>query len=391
MRRHLTSRHDRLSPVVMVPLVFALLAGGGSAHAADEAIKIGTVNDVSGVSATTGRQQVNGQRLAVAEANAAGGVLGRQIEMQLADGKCNATDAVSATNSLVNDGIVAMMGPLCSVACTAAMPILKRAKVASITAGCASQDVAAQSGKGGNEWFFILPPPESDLARVGGKVLSEKLGYKSASLLGRDDGFGRGVVEGFEENLPEVGIEVKSSDLYKPGDSDFRSVLTKMNGQDPDVFVMAAQIDEAPVILQQYLQLGLDIPISGRLQVFSEEIYKAVGGPEKLNGFTFFSPWEAFADDEESQAFVKKYQDEFGETPLWQAYYGYVTTNVLLAAIEQAGSDDPELIRDAIENVDIDTPFGKVVWDDYHQFHPDVYVGIMEDGEPKILDIRSVD
>lgn len=356
---------------------------------ASEFVLIGTVNDVSGVSATSGIQQVNGQRLAVDDINDAGGVLGKPLKMELADGKCSGTDGLSATNSLISKGVVAMMGPLCSVACTAAMPPLDAAGIASITAGCATQDIAEQAGEGGFDGFFILPPPESDLARIGAKALKERLGYKTAALLGRDDGFGRGVVEGFETELPREGIEVLSSDLYKPGTSDYRAVLQKMASVKPDVFVMASQIDEAPIILQQKAELGLKEPISGRVQIFSESLYDALGGPSAMDGYSFFSPWEPFAADVEGKKFIEKYRAAYNEEPIWQAYYGYVTTQVLAAAIDQAGSEDPASIKAAIKNVDITTPFGKVVWDEHNQFHPNVYIGIMTDGKPELLAIES--
>lgn len=344
-------------------------------------IRIGVNMGLTGGGATSARNGLNGIRLALKEIEANGGLLGgRPIELYIQDNKCSADEGVAAANKLLfDDEVSAVIGATCSSVCLPIMPLHQEAGVPLVIGVCTSPRITEQSGVGGNEWIFRLDPPDNVFGAVGGKVLVEELGYQRIAALIRDDEFGRGLFAEFEKSLIASGGEIISVDYFKPQEPDFLPVLTAIQARNPDTILMATLPDDTLRIMQQYKELGLNIPVSGRGEYFSEALFNTVG-IETMEGASSLDPWYVVDPSEESQAFVQKFKQEYGYEPVWQVLSPYVSMHVIADAIERAGTDDPAAIRDALETTSLPSILGQVEFDDHNQMRGYVYMAQLIDG-----------
>lgn len=351
-----------------------------------DSILFGVISAITGASATSGVQIKNAIEIAVDEINSSGGLLGRTVDLRIQDAQCQAGPGVSAANNLIEQGVDFVLGPVCSSACLSAMPLLAKAQIPGMTAVCTSPKVTEGLGTaGGNPWYYRIVPADDYMAAAQVKVLWEDKDYRTFSVVARDDDLGRGSAEAFVAEIKARGGEILTEDYFKPDTTEFSTVLTKVKDRNPDTIVVVAQTEDVPPFLREYRSLGLDIPLSGRLEMFYDQAIEAVGGLSNLNGSIEVNPWFVFADDEESIEFVTKYEDKFNEEPLWQALYAYVGAQIFFDAVERAGSTDGQALVDAIDSSKLSTPIGNIVWDEHNQNQAEAYIAEIIDGIPTVI------
>ena len=252
-----------------------------------------------------------------------------------------AARGVAAANRIFyEDEVSVVIGGTCSIVCFAVMDLAEEAQIPWVTATCTNTQITEQTGIGGNEWFFRVQPYDAAFGRVGGKILVEEFGYETFSGLVRDDDFGRGVLNDFETAIVEAGGEVISKDYFKAADRDFTAILTRIEALNPDAMIVTGMPDEAFRILGQYHELGMSIPVNGRVNFYAEEITKELG-MEYCEGFTSVEPWFVQDAKPASQEFLRRFIESEGYEPIWQAVTPYVAMLTVAEAIELAGSDDP--------------------------------------------------
>jgi len=161
MRRH---PHALISVALLALLVAAGAVAATSRTTAAAPILFAMATPLSGPLTFNGNEELKGARLAIAQLNAKGGVLGRKIDLVVEDDACNPTEAVTAGNKLLGRRPVVMFGFHCSSATLAGMPLVERAKIPMINGISTNPNVAAQSGIGGNKWVFNLTPSDATFA-----------------------------------------------------------------------------------------------------------------------------------------------------------------------------------------------------------------------------------
>src|SRR3954471_7223844 len=163
--------------------------GLSSAACAQDAIKIGVIQPLTGSVAYNGQAFVNGAKLAVERRNAAGGVLGRKVELVIEDGQCRPANSVNAAEKLVQrDKVVALAGSFCSSATMAVMPVAEGNKIPLVTGVSSKSDMTEK----GNKWFFRATETDGLLAQSFAKILAEQLKLRKIAFIGVNDDFGRG-------------------------------------------------------------------------------------------------------------------------------------------------------------------------------------------------------
>jgi branched-chain amino acid transport system substrate-binding protein len=163
--------------------------------AAQETIKIGVIQPLTGSVAYNGTSDVNGSKLAVEQRNAKGGVLGKKVELIIEDGTCNPAKSVNAAEKLVQrDKVPVLSGAFCSSATAAVMPVAANYKIPLVTGVSSADDLTER----GNEWFLRATETDALLAKSFAKILVEQLELKKVSYIGVIDDWGRGGVEQFE-------------------------------------------------------------------------------------------------------------------------------------------------------------------------------------------------
>lgn len=310
-------------------------------------IKIGYVSALTGDTALWGQAGLNGMLLTAEKVNAAGGVLGRQIEVIGLDGRGDPQDSVNAYNQLVDEyGVVAVVGTNFS-SCNIPMASVADQKKVPLIATAASNELVTVDENGNlHPYSFRLCFIDSfQGGKMADYVLS--LGYKNAAILvDISDSYSTGVSAFCVEAWEAGGGTIVAREEASSGDNDFRAQLSKIAQANPDVLFIPWIYSDVALIAKQARELGLECKFAGFDGWDSYELGEMGGGA--LEGAIYcsrpgFSTPEAAAYGEEYKA---KYNIELeGE-----CLFGNDAVMWLKQAIEQAGSAEPDAIRDALEN-----------------------------------------
>jgi branched-chain amino acid transport system substrate-binding protein len=345
----------------------ALALGMLASPAMAQPIVIGVSTAQTGPAAVAAEWELWGVNLAVEEINAAGGVLGRKLEILVMDNKCNPSEAVNAANKLVEAKVVAIEGSHCSSAHLASMKIIQDAKIPMITGIASNPQITALSGVGGNDYAFRISASDSGMMEALGIYLAAKKPFKTVAIVAEDSDFGRGGADAFKSIVvPKAGLEIVSTDIYPQNTPDFTSILTRLQQRRPDSIASFMLGGDSINFLRQAMQVGVRIPYTGRIELGgrNQPIIEA-GGMEKS-----VSAWQysALADSPQNKAFAEKIKAKYKSEPYLQTWAGYDCIRVLAQAIADAKSTDGPKIKDAIKAMSFTNVMGKTVkFDDHNQ------------------------
>ena len=339
----------------------------GASPAMSQPIVIGVSTAQTGPAATAAEWELWGVNLAVEEINAAGGVLGRKLEILVMDNKCNPSEAVNVANKLVEAKVVAIEGSHCSSAHLASMKIIADAKIPMITGIASNPQITALSGpKGGNEYAFRISASDAGMMEALGIYLGTKKPFKTVAIVAEDSDFGRGGAEAFKAVAGKAGVEIVSTDIHPQNTPDFTSILTRLQQRRPDAVATFQLGGDSLNFLRQAMQLGVRIPFTGRIELGGRNMpIIEAGGLEKS-----ISAWQysALADSPQNKAFAEKIKAKHNAEPYLQTWAGYECIRVLAEAIKKAGSTDGEKIKNALKGMTFTNVMGKTVtFDEYNQ------------------------
>jgi len=227
--------------LVVAVAALAALAYSGFAQSQEGPILIGASIPLTGGVSMFGQHSRWGAELAAAEANAKGGVLGRKVEIDFQDNRCNPAEAVkSVTQMLAEKKYVAIFDGLCSSAALAIMPLVERAGIPFVVANASATSIAERSGVGGNKWTFKVNPTDASMldALVGWLDKEGKAG--NIAFLGEDSDFGRAGSTGLENALKKRNLKLAAVDFFQKGNADFTPVLTKIKARKPGLLALYA-------------------------------------------------------------------------------------------------------------------------------------------------------
>jgi branched-chain amino acid transport system substrate-binding protein len=317
----------------------AMLAGA-PAHA-QQPIKIAVGAPVTGPLAKQGQEVANAVRLAVAEWNAKGGVLGRRIEVLEADDQGNPQVGVSAGEKVAADpAVVGAVWGITSVTCIPVSEILERANLVMITPGCSNPKVTDRGLKTVNR----LCARDDFQGPAGIIFLVQELKAKKIAIF--DDGTTgpRGAADEAEKQAKAMGATVKRY-VIRAGDKDFRAILGTVP-KDVDAIYASLWAPDAALMAKQLPDVGLNVRMIGPDGQFEpvDYILASAGGAEG-NYVTFFVP--DMRKVPAAGAFVKAFESRYGTL----SSYGplaYEAANIILEAVRKAGKADRVAVRDAV-------------------------------------------
>lgn len=368
--------------------ILVAMAMGGPVQAADP-IYVGTSIPMSGGLAFFGQHARWGTEMAIDEANAAGGVLGRELVVEFQDNRCNPSEGVKSVSQMLSEKkYVAILDGLCSSVVLAIMPLVKRAGVPLIVANGSASAIAEGSGVGGNEWTFKVNPADAGLARAMVGWLNKEGKAENIAVLAEDTDFGRGGADAFRGALQEIGLDLMSEDFYQQGAADFTSVFTKLRAQKPDSIALYTVGADFQNLIRQYFANDVGIPLTGRL--ISDHIPQEILDSGALDGTTTVQPYTPELDTEANEVFKAEFMKRNGELPNLLSFESYETTKVLIDAIKRAGSDDPAKIRDALETTKMESILGSIIeFDENHLAHNNAVIMRIVDGKVVVLGLSK--
>ncbi len=360
MRQESVSRTLRLnlhmskfpSGVVRLPacLILTLLAlsvsckpPGGSGEGTG-AIKVGEFASLTGKEATFGISSHEGTLLAVEEANAAGGVLGRKLELVTEDTQSKPGESATVVNKLIaRERVVAMLGEVASSRSLEAAPICQQNTVPMVSPASTNPKVT-QAGDCIFRVCFIDPFQGTVMADFAARSLKLK---KVAIFTDVRSDYSKGLAKFFKERFLSGGGAIAAELDYNGGDKDFKAQLTAIKGAAPDGVFVPAYYTDAALICIQARQLGLDVPLFGGDGWESDKLMEI--GREAVEGHYFSTHYHPEVGTELSRKFVTNYQKRFGgKKPDALAACGYDSALVLIDALRRAGSTDGRKLRDAL-------------------------------------------
>ena len=346
--------------VTITATVFAVLASTAFAQAPTGPIIIGASTPLTGGVAHFGQHARWGAELAIAEANAKGGALGRKIEIDFQDNRCNPAEAVkSVTQMLSEKKYAAIFDGLCSSVALAIMPLVERAGVPFIVANASATSIAEKSGVGGNKWTFKVNPTDASMLDALVGWLDKDGNAGNIAFLGEDTDYGRAGSSGLEAALKKHNQKLVMVDYFQKGAADFTSVLTKIKAKKPALLALYTIDADFQNALRQWYSLGGGIPLTGRVLV--DQVPKEIMASGFLDGTTSVQPYDPSVDTPANKAFVEAFTKKYNIAPMLVSFESYETINILIDAIRRSGNASPAAIRDALATTRYQSILGTVL------------------------------
>ena len=169
-------------------------------------------------------------------------------------------------------------------------------------------------------------------------------------LVDQANDYSQGLADSFVKQFEAKGGTIVAKESYQTNDTDFLTVLTNISTQDFDALYVPGYYTEAGLIIKQARELGIDKPIVGG-DGFANDTLVELAGKDNLNNVFYTSHYSDKSDDPAVKKFVEAYEKEYGKKPDTFAALAYDATNVLLQAIKDAGSTDPQEVNKALAKI----------------------------------------
>lgn len=325
-----------------------ILAGCGSSSSND--IRIGVLDELTGGNATMGTSAANGAKMAIKEANAKGGVLGKQLAAVVADNKSEPSESANAMTKLATqDKVVAVTGVFSSSNAIAASNVAEATKIPFLAVGATNPKVTVDEKSGKvKDYTFRVCFIDPFQGTVGANfVLNTLKIQKAAILVDNSSDYSKGLSAFFKDAFTKGGGSILAEEAYLQKDQDFKTVLTKIKALNPEVIYVPGYYEEVGKIVKQARELDIHVPIIGGDGWDSPKLVE-VATASALNNTYFTNHYSVDDTNPVSQTFVEAYKKEYGQAPDAMAVLGYDAANVLIDAIKRANSTEPGKIREAL-------------------------------------------
>lgn len=330
----------------VISLVFLCLSCGPK----ENVIKIGMVSPLTGDVKTFGESTRNGFTLAIDEANAQGGIIGKMIKHFIADDRNDPTEARNAGSKLLNqDGVKLIVGSVSSKCSIPLSEVCQSSSAVMITPTSTNPKVTVNDDNSRKDFIFRACFIDPFQGMVAAKFASENLKAKTTAILydvGND--YVKGLAEFYRDNFLKLGGKLVAYESYAKDDADFSALLTKVKRANPDILYIPDYYNKVGLIAKQARQLGIKAVLMGGDGWDSPDMLKIAG--DAINGGYFTNHYSPDDPRPEVQTWVKKYEAKFGSKPDALATLAYDATTLMLEAIKAANSDKPSEVRNALQN-----------------------------------------
>mgnify|MGYP000035351772 FL=1 len=373
-----------------MPTLFATVASvmlAGSAFAADsDPIRIGVPVGLSGANSVVAPSVVQSAELAVEEINAAGGVLGRPLELVIADDASGAAGAQKAFDSLVfQKEVDVLISMETSAARNAGLPIVSRGKVPYIY-------TSFYEGRSCNPFLYVNAwVPEQQVPPIVDYLKGQ--GASKYFLIGSDYAFGRGMLEFARSYVESTGGEVVGEEYLPMDGSDWTAIISKLKASGAEALITSTAGGAPNVTLTKQLRgAGVDLPYANL--AVDEGTAKSMGADAA--GILISASYVTGIDSAENKAFLDAMAAKFGDelrTPNDLSVPEYEAVYLYKAAVEKAGSTDAKPVLDALDEVSFTGPRGTIQMSKQHHAPLTMYLGqVQEDGSVVVVEsFKDVD
>jgi branched-chain amino acid transport system substrate-binding protein len=315
-------------------------------------IKIVGLVELSGTGATSGTNFDNGVKLAVKEINAAGGILGRQVQYTSSDTQSNPGVAKALAQKAIDDGAYVVMGPVFSGSILVSMDETRRAEVPNFTGG----EAAAITQKG-NPYVFRTSFTQTTAMPKVARYIKNGLKAKVVDVMWVNNDFGKGGRDMIIKSLEAEGIKVGADISTDPGQVDFSSAVLKAKQSNGDALFVYTNEEESARALRELRKQGYAKPIVGETVLTSQKVIELAG--EAANGAVAHVGLTADAPAAPIKKYDEAFQREYKTRSDHNGLKGYSGMYIVKAVTEKIGKVDGKAFAAAMKGVRIsakDTP-----------------------------------
>lgn len=324
----------------------ALSAGLAAPALAQEKVKLVNVVELSGAGATAGTNWKNGIDLAVADINAKGGILGRQIEIVHYDTQTNPGNTRAAVQRAIDEGTYAVLGPVFSGPIGASMQISQRAEIAQFVGG-----EAAGLTKQGNQYLFRTSLSQAAAMPKIANYLKNTVKAGSVAVIWVNNDFGKGGRDAIIPELEKAGIKVAADVATEQGQADFAADAIKIKNSNADAIFVYLNEEESARFLRAAKQQGINKPMVGETTLLGAKVIELAGeaanGVKGHVGLSIDAPIPAF------QEFGKKYQAKYNYASDHNGLKGYMAVYMIKWATEKQKKFDSKGVADTLRGATI--------------------------------------
>ena len=350
------------------------LALAATAWAA-ETVKIGFNAPLTGFAAADGKSALTGAELAVDQANAAGGINGKKLELVVYDDQAKADQMVPIANKLIGqDKVKIAVSGSYSGPTRAAAGIFQNAGIPYISAYAVHPDITRAG-----DYVFRTSFVGQVQGRAGAKLVGADLGKKRVVLITLQNDFGKSLAAGFKEKAGDYGISVINEYQYSIKDRQFGAIVAKVKADKPEAIYATGYFFTAGPLVSQLRAGGVTATVIGQ-EGYDTDKFIAIAG-KAAEGVIITTSLDRDSTSPETRDFITAFEKRAGFGADMVAASAHTAIKVAVAAMRRAGSDDPKAIRDAIAATKLSASTGEISFNSLGEVRKAVQVQVVRDGK----------
>lgn len=370
-----------LKKYVLAAVAAASIAVSG---ASAETLKLGNVAELSGGGATVGKAWTDAINMGVEEINAAGGILGMQVEVQSYDSQTDAQTSRALVQKAIDDGAFMILGTVYSSSTIVNMLVTQQQGIPQIV----GSESPAVTQKGNPYIFRSSFGAQKSMPKIAAYI-ADGLKAKKVAIAWVNNEFGKGGHDAFVREVTARGIEVVADVSSEVGQADFAADVAKLKGSGADAVFGYMHEEESARFLRELRKQGVDVPILGETTLLNQKVIELAG--DAANGVMGHVGLTVDAPNKEIQEFGKRFTDKYGYKADHNAMKGYVAIYAARTAIERAGALDRQKVADTLHNMTIkvaDEPhiLLDVSWDATGEVSRESFLVEVKDGTTVVKD-----
>jgi branched-chain amino acid transport system substrate-binding protein len=304
-------------------------------------IRLACAGPMTGSNAAAGDQMKIGAQQVVADMNAAGGVLGRQLALEIADDACDPRQAVSVANQLSGRKVAMVAGHYCSGSSIPASKVYAEEGVLQISPASTNPNYTDQ----GSWNTFRVCGRDDQQGQIAGAYIAKTYPGKKVAILHDNQSYGKGLADETKKALNAAGVTEAIYAAYTPGERDYNAVVSRMKGAGVEVIYIGGYHTEAGLILRQAKEQGMNVTLIGGDALVTNEFWQISGAAGEGTLMTFSSdPRRRPQAAEVVQKFKAKNIDPEG-----YVLYTYAAVQIWAAAAAKVNSVDPKRVAEAMK------------------------------------------
>lgn len=329
------------------------------AMADEDIIKLGVVGAHSGDLAGYGLPELNAAKLVVEDFNSRGGVMGKKVVIVEQDDQCKPELAANAAAKIFADDIKIVLGPTCSGATKAALPLYMDKKIVVMSPSATATELTAD---GKSPYFFRTTPSDDAQAELGAKFTLDGLQAKKVAILHDKGDYGKTYADYIKQFIKKDGrAEVVFFEGINPGAMDYSSTVQKIARSGADTLVFGGYYPEASKIMAIIKKKKININFVSEDGVRTQSFLELAG---KDGEGVYASSSQDHSDLAITKKAVEDHRKKFNEEPGQFFDLTYAAAVALLNAVDKAGSLDPDAIANALRSEKVETPLGTISFDE---------------------------